>query len=184
MIQMLVADTNKLVENLQTEVAVFFFVDDVDCLVDQVITIPRLSEDVWHCAQSVSQSLEWCFNNLFWTLLQAQQNACQYQFLQVFIEYEGLLFPESFANKTQSQDWHFFDQRIFVVDVGTDFFYNSLPLISGNFNAADGRNDVSSSSSDVAIMIDHDWENRVFDGLLGMRLEVVPKVDFRLGLGG
>jgi hypothetical protein len=58
MIQMLVADTNKLVENLQTEVTVFFFVDDVDCLVDQVITIPRLPEDVWHCAQSVSQSLE------------------------------------------------------------------------------------------------------------------------------
>jgi hypothetical protein len=74
----------------------------------------------------------------------------------VFIEYKGLLFPESFANKTQSQDRHFLDQSIFVVDVGTDLFNDSLPLISGNFNAADGRNDVSSSSSDVAIMIDHE----------------------------
>ena len=65
-----------------------------------------------------------------------------------------------------------------------ELIFSMIPSHSflGNFNAADSHNDVSSSSSDFTIMIDHYWEKRGFDRWLGRWLEVVPKIDFRLGL--
>lgn len=43
---MFVTDSDELVEDLKTKVAVFFLIDNLDCLVDEIVAVLGIAEDI------------------------------------------------------------------------------------------------------------------------------------------
>lgn len=107
--QMFVTDSDELVEDLKTKVAVFFLIDNLDCLVDEIVAVLGIAEDIWHWTDTISQSLEGCFDDYLVVFLKAQQNTCQYQLLNLSGEYELFLVFETFANESKSENGHLLD---------------------------------------------------------------------------
>jgi len=54
------------------------------------------------------------------------------------------------TDETHSQNRNFFDNRVLVFDVAGDFLDNSRPLIIGQFDAADGCNDLNQTKGTLA----------------------------------
>lgn len=183
MLQVLIAYLNKLVQYLQSEILVFFLVKDLHSLINQVVSILRIIQNIRHWGQTISQSFQRCFYNVFLCWLKTEKDSCQNEFLKMSIENKRFFVFKSLANETQSQNTDFLDQQVIVVNVWTDLFHDSVPFISGDLDAANSCNNIGSCSSDITIGIDHDTQHTVFDVLLGGRWQIIPETSFGLSLG-
>ncbi len=61
---------------------------------------------------------------------------------------------ESFADKTKSENRYLLDEQVLVADISAYLFNDTVPFVSGYFDAAYGCNDIGSCPSDVTILID------------------------------
>jgi hypothetical protein len=79
----------------------------------------------------------------------ASEDAGKYCFLLHLLEDEIELF-KLFADETYSQDGDLLDCGVLVFDVVSDFLDDSRPLVLGQFDAADGCNDLGKTMRTLA----------------------------------